>query len=83
MLHITSARRIRDYRIWVLFDDGTEGEIDLKDKLQGSAFDSVQSLEFFKTFSVNPELETITWPNGADLAPEFLKAVYLEQKESY
>ena len=28
--------------------------------------------EFFARVSVNPETGTIEWPNGADLAPEFL-----------
>jgi hypothetical protein len=29
-------------------------------------------LELFRTVTVNPESGTIEWPNGADLAPEFL-----------
>jgi hypothetical protein len=33
----------------------------------------LKDIEVFKQFSVHPELHTLTWPNGADLAPEFLR----------
>jgi hypothetical protein len=33
---------------------------------------ALKDLTRFKAFQVNPELETIVWDNGADLAPEFL-----------
>jgi Domain of unknown function (DUF4160)/Protein of unknown function (DUF2442) len=33
---------------------------------------SRRELEKFKKFRVDPELQTIVWENGADLAPEFL-----------
>ena len=29
-------------------------------------------LAFFAQIKVDPELETIVWPNGADLAPEYV-----------
>ncbi len=28
--------------------------------------------QFFQQVSVNPELGTVTWPNGADLCPDVL-----------
>jgi hypothetical protein len=73
MLHVKSARYIEDYKIWVSFDDGTSGEIDLEGELKGPIFEPLKDKNTFSKISVDPELDTIIWPNGADLAPEFLK----------
>lgn len=79
MLHIKSAHHVEAFRIWVSFDDGTAGEIDLANSLNGEIFESLKEVEAFKKITVDPELETIVWPNGADLAPEFLRDLYKEQ----
>lgn len=79
MLHIKSVHHIEAFRIWVSFDDGTAGEIDLANNLNGTIFESLKKVEAFKKVSVDPELETIVWPNGADLAPEFLLDLYTHQ----
>jgi hypothetical protein len=60
------------YRILVAFDDGTRGEIDLEAELWGEMFEPLRNPEKFRAFRLDPELRTIVWPNGADLAPEFL-----------
>ncbi len=72
ILHVREAKYLRDYVIWVRFNDGAEGEIDLSDELEGEIFGPLRDIEAFKSFSVDPDLETIVWDNGADLAPEFL-----------
>jgi len=61
------------YKIWVRFNDGSEGVIDLKDQLDGEIFTPLRNIEQFKSFHVDSELQTLVWPNGADLAPEFLQ----------
>lgn len=58
--------------IWLRFNDGAEGEVNLKDELYGEVFEPLKDLEMFKSFRVDPVLETIVWENGADFAPEFL-----------
>lgn len=69
---VVEARYVRDYVLWLRFRDGTSGEIDLWPVLRGPVFQALKDLAFFRQFSIHPEFETLTWPNGADLAPEFL-----------
>ena len=71
-LHVTEARYLHDYVIWLRFNDGTEGEVDLESELEGEVFGVLRDVEQFKKFRVDSEVETIVWNNGADLAPEFL-----------
>ena len=71
-LHVNEARYVRDYVIWLRFNDGTEGEIDLGHELEGEVFGPLRDKRLFQQFHVDPELETIAWENGADFAPEFL-----------
>lgn len=36
------------------------------------AFEPLRDVAYFKKFTVDLELKTLVWPNGADFAPEFL-----------
>lgn len=69
---LVDAKYIKDFTIWVRFHDGVDGEVDLEDELFGEIFVPLKDIEYFRQFTVNSELHTITWPNGADFAPEFL-----------
>lgn len=71
-LHVTEARYLHDYVIEVTFNDGRKGCADLSDVLNGPVFGPLKNLEQFSRIHIDPELETIVWENGADLAPEFL-----------
>jgi len=61
-----------DYRIWLKFADGVEGEVNLEDELWGEMFQPLKDKALFAELLLDEELETIVWPNGADFAPEFL-----------
>jgi hypothetical protein len=72
ILHVTEARYERDYIIHLKFNDGAEGFVDLANELHGEVFSPLKDVNRFKAFKVDPELKTLVWENGADLAPEFL-----------
>lgn len=69
---VEEARHVRDFVVHLRFSDGTEGAIDLEDELYGEIFEPLKDQALFRQFSVHPEFHTLVWPNGADLAPEFL-----------
>lgn len=71
-LHVIKAEYISRYKIKVSFNNGESGIVDLEQELWGDVFEPLKNVENFKKFRVDPELETIVWENGADLAPEFL-----------
>ena len=72
MLYVKSAKYIKNYEIEVFFSDGARWVVDLKEHLDEGVFRSLRDLSNFRKFHVHPDLETVVWENGADLAPEFL-----------
>jgi len=68
---VVDARYVRDYVVWFRFEDGSEGEVDLATELWGPVFEPLKDLTNFRNFKL-AEYGTIEWPNGADIAPEFL-----------
>ena len=71
---VTEGRYVSGRTIWLRFSDGAEGEIDLSTEIHGEIFEPLRDIEYFRSFEVNRELGTVVWPNGADFAPEFLRA---------
>ena len=75
LVHVTEAKHRGGHRVWLRFNDGLEGEIDLSGSLRGPVFQPLADVEYFAHFQVD---DTLTWPNGADYAPEFLYDRVLE-----
>ncbi len=72
MIKLLEARILTGFKVWLRFSDGTEGNLDLAGELHGPIFEPLRDPSYFAQLRVDPELDTITWPNGADFAPEFL-----------
>jgi hypothetical protein len=77
--HVIQARHLGAHRVWLRFDDGLEGELDLAGELWGPVFEPLRDPAYFARFSVD---DTLVWPNGADLAPEFLHAKLAERSKA-
>jgi hypothetical protein len=74
MLHdVVEARCVGGYRVYVRFDDDVQGEVDLGSIVTFEGiFAPLRSADRFAELRVDPDLGTIRWPNGADIAPETL-----------
>lgn len=69
---VVEARHVGGFVIWLKFRDNTAGEIDLASELYGPMFEPLRDQAAFVQFRIHPEFHTLTWPTGADFAPEFL-----------
>ena len=58
------------FQIRLTFNDGTEGTVNFEDWLDGPVFEPLRNEDFFRRFFI--DAGTISWPNGADIAPETL-----------
>ena len=74
MTDVVEVRYVRDYVLWLCFQDGTCGEVDIEPSFRGPVFEPLRNLDYFRRVRVDPEIGTIVWPNGADVAPETLYA---------
>jgi Protein of unknown function (DUF2442) len=60
------------YKLLLTFEDGIQKLVDLKPHLEGEIFEPLKDINYFKTVSLNPDLDTIVWSNNADFSPDFL-----------
>jgi len=67
---------MEDYRLELTFSDGAHGAVDLRDWIvgQGEPVKPLESPDYFRRVSINPDFGTISWPNGADFCADVLHA---------
>ena len=60
------------YRLRIEFEDGVSRTIDFRPVLEGEIYGPLQDLSLFYEVTVDPEIKTLVWPNGADFDPATL-----------
>jgi hypothetical protein len=69
---VTQFSIVGPYTLSVAFSDGTEQRIDFKPVLHGVLFGPLQDLATFNAVTLDVEVGTLVWPNGADFDPATL-----------
>ncbi len=75
MLHVENAVYLKDYQITVSFNDGSSHIVDFKQTILNDTrpiISELKNLKLFKDFTI--QHHTISWTNGLDFAPEFIKS---------
>ena len=61
---------IGDHRLRVSFKDGLVGDIDFTGRHWRGVSEPLTDPAFFAQARIDPEIRTVAWPNGYDMAPE-------------
>lgn len=75
MLSVVAIKLLGPFQLQCTFNDGAVKEIDFSHywpDFAGPIFQPLRDPAFFKRVTLPPGSETIEWPNGADVAAEFL-----------
>ncbi len=86
MVRIRNVEPTQGFKVRLTFTDGSEKTVDLAPYLHGPMFEPLrEDPDQFRSVTVDPELGTIVWPNGADMDPDVLYAgltpAWMEQEE--
>lgn len=66
-----AVRALQKFRLWLRYDDGTEGEVDLADLAGRGVFQAWDDVAFFNTVRLGSH-GAIEWGSDIDLCPDAL-----------
>jgi hypothetical protein len=82
MLRVNKVKYLKNYSLQLTFTDGKTKTIDLESIVRkgGYYFEPLQDIDVFKNVSMDDMNYSICWPNGADLSPDALYEMGIEEK---
>ncbi|HEX3391705.1 MAG TPA: DUF2442 domain-containing protein [Solirubrobacteraceae bacterium] len=72
LVDVTGVEVIGDHQLRVAFEDGLVGDIDFAGRSWRGVSEPLADPRFFAQARFDPEVRTVVWPNGFDIAPETL-----------
>jgi hypothetical protein len=63
---------VAPYTLQIEFDDGSAQVINFEPVLAGELYGPLSDIALFNQVKIDPEVQTIVWPNGADFDPATL-----------
>ena len=69
---VTAFEIVEPFVLRVRFSDDTLQQIDLRPVLHGDLYGPLRDAEMFDRVTIDPEVHTLVWPNGADFDPATL-----------
>jgi hypothetical protein len=72
MHFVKHAEHAGDHRLFLTFETGETRLVNLAPHLDGEVFEPLKNVDYFRRFRVDPDLDTVVWPNDADFSPDFL-----------
>ncbi len=81
LYRITAVEVVGEHRLRLSFEDGLAGVLNAANWEWRGVFLPLKDPDYFARVSLDHELGTISWPNGADVAPETLHLWLSEQRD--
>ena len=69
---ITDVFYVEGYKLRLRFENNEYKLVDLHPHLDGKIFEPLKDVPYFKSVTLNKDIDTIVWPNNADFSPDFL-----------
>jgi hypothetical protein len=69
---VTSFEIVGPHTLAITFADGLRRTIDFRPVLKGELYGPLRDEDLFKRVTLDPEVHTLVWPNGADFDPATL-----------
>ena len=69
---VTALEIVRAFTLRVRFEDATEQTIHFLPMLAGELYAPLRDVTLFNQVRIDPEVQTLVWPNGADFDPATL-----------
>jgi hypothetical protein len=67
------VKHLTDYQLAITFEDGILAELDFSPMVQRAGiFEVLKDPLLFGKVRIDPEAQTLVWPNGADICPDVL-----------